>query len=288
MEDERDRKFQTWKTSSSAFEKDTIITKSKCCWENYHYDAAMIHAEDQVVALFEKIAKIFLNEMIRRDLVSGTDTFLESYIPQLLGGKNMNLIDQVILEEWHQFDKVQNEGGRADCQDDFDTFRIMRKSQYLTWSKEMLESYYADLLNANRSGWNLIMEKYARMMQSTNPDKYAVLEKELPEISEERIKIQEEIIKIQIAWMEDFAKLYPKLTQNMRSIHTSQDSAFNTSYETYLRGELYTYSEKTLLLYASFIIGLFKAGRNLAVETMGNTVKLYGYETLKEAEENVD
>lgn len=269
-------------------EKISSLPDQTNVWEDYHYDASLIHTEDKIIAFFEKIAKIFLNEMIRLDLVSGTDNFLESYIPQILGGKNMYLIDQVILEEWKQFDKVQNEGGRADCQDDFETFRIMRKSQYLTWSKELLESYYEDLINAKKSGWNLIMEKYARMMKSTNPDKYAALEKDLPKIPEERIKIQEEIIKIQIAWMEDFAKIYPKLTRNMRNIHTAQDSAYNTSYETYLRGELYTYSEKTLLLYASFIIGLFKAGRNLAVETMGNTVKLYGYETLKEAEENAD
>ena len=85
--------------------------------------------------------------------------------------------------------------------------------------------------------------------------------------------------------MEDFAKLYPKLAGNMRTIRTSSDTSFNTSYETYLRGELCTYSEKTMLLYASFIIGLLKAGRNLAIETMGNTAKMYGFESLKEAEE---
>ena len=84
--------------------------------------------------------------------------------------------------------------------------------------------------------------------------------------------------------MEDFAKLYPKLSGNMRTIRTSSDTSFNTSYETYLRGELCTYSEKTMVLYASFIIGLLKAGRNLAIEIMGNTAKLYGFESLKEAE----
>ena len=94
---------------------------------------------------------------------------------QILEGKNMDIIEKIVELEWKQFDKVKNEGGRADCQDDFETFRIMRKSQYLTWSKELLESYYEDLINAKKSGWNLIMEKYARMMKSTNPDKYAVL-----------------------------------------------------------------------------------------------------------------
>ena len=222
--------------------------------------------------------------MVRQNLVSGDETFLEYYIPQILEGKEMNMIDKVIAEEWSQFDKVQNEGGRADCQDDFETFQIMRKSQYMTWSKEMLESFYEDLVNAKNSGWNLIMEKYARMMQSTNPLGYAQLEKDLPLISEDRIKIQEEIIKIQVDWMEEFSKSYPGLAGNMRSIHTNSDTSFNTSYETYLRGELCTYSEKTMLLYASFIIGLLKTGRNLAVETMENTAKLYGYSSIEEAE----
>lgn len=254
-------------------------------WEGYRYSAASVHLEDANVALFEEVAKRILDEMVRQNLVSGNETFLEYYIPQILEGKNMDMIDKVIAEEWSQFDKVENEGGRADCQDDYETFRIMRKAQYMTWSKEMLESFYADLIAAKNSGWNLIMEKYARMMQSTNPLGYARLEKDLPVINEDRIRIQEEIIKIQVGWMEDFAKLYPKLAGNMRTIRTSSDTSFNTSYETYLRGELCTYSEKTMLLYASFIIGLLKAGRNLAIETMGNTAKMYGFESLKEAEE---
>ena len=254
-------------------------------WEGYRYSAASVYLEDANVALFEEVAKRILDEMVRQELVSGNETFLEYYIPQILGDKQMDMIDKVIAEEWSQFDKVDNEGGRADCQDDYETFRIMRKSQYMTWSKEMLESFYDDLIAAKNNGWNLIMEKYARMMKSTNPLGYARLEKELPVINEDRIKIQEEIIKIQVSWMEDFAKRYPKLSGNMRTIHTSSDTGFNTSYETYLRGELCTYSEKTMLLYASFIIGLLKAGRNLAIETMENTAKLYGFESLKEAEE---
>lgn len=257
----------------------------KNVWEGYRYSAASVHTADANVALFEEVAKRLLDEMVRQNLVDGNEIFLEYYIPQILEKKQEDMIDKIIAEEWSQFDKVENEGGRADCQDDYETFHIMRKSQYMTWSKEMLESFYNDLILAKNSGWNLIMEKYARMMQSTNPLEYARLEKNLPVINEDRIRIQEEIIKIQVDWMEEFAKLYPKLAGNMRSIHTSSDTSFNTSYETYLRGELCTYSEKTMLLYASFIIGLLKAGRNLAIETMGNTAKLYGFETLKEAEE---
>ena len=61
-------------------------------------------------------------------------------------------------------------------------------------------------------------------------------------------------------------------------------NASHISSQTYLRGELCTYSEKTMLLYASFIIGLLKTGRNLAIETMENTAKLYGYASIEDAE----
>ena len=256
-------------------------------WEGYRYSSASVHTADANVSLFEIIANQILSELKRQNLVEGEDLFLESYIPQILKGRNMDIIENIILEEWQQFDKVKNEGGRADCQDDFETFSLMRKSQYLTWPRTLLESFYNDLCQANKAGWNLIMEKYARMMKSTNPKHYAALEANLPVISDERNQIQEEIIRIQVSWMEEFSKQYPKMSSNARSIHTEEDSAFNTSYETYLRGEISTYSEDTFVSYVKFIIGLLKEGRNLAYETMENTAKLYGYASLDTAEQKL-
>ena len=256
-------------------------------WEGYRYSSASVHTEDANVSIFEKIAAELLAEMKRQNLVDGQDLFLEAYVKQILDGKNMDMIEKIVLEEWSQFDLVKNEGGRADCQDDFETFSLMRKSQYMTWNRELLESFYQDLCAAKKNGWNLIMEKYARMMKSTNPIQYAALEQELPIISNERQTIQEEIIKIQVSWMEAFAEDYPKMSANARSIRTDEDSAFNTSYETYLRGEIGTYSENTFVLYVNFIIGLLKEGRNLAYDTMGNTAKLYGYASLDDAEKKL-
>lgn len=253
-------------------------------WKDIKYSSAFVNTKDECVVTFEKMAELILEEMKGQNLVRGEDTFLEAYICQILRGKNMDVIEKIVQLEWEQFDKVQNEGGRASCQDDFTTFSIMRKSQYLTWPDELLDSFCNDLLEAQRKGWNLIMEKYARMMETTTPEKYAALEKELPVLNDERIAIQEEIIKIQVSWMEDFAKKYPKMAGNARSIRTSEDNAYNTSYETYLRGEISTYSENTFLLYGRFIAELSKAGKNLAYETMENTARLYGYESVKDAE----
>ena len=58
----------------------------------------------------------------------------------------------------------------------------------------------------------------------------------------------DEIAKIQVDWMEEFSKEYPKLANNARDITSDSDNLYNTSYETYLKGELLTYSEKLLKL----------------------------------------
>ena len=268
-------------------EKIAELPKQTQAWEKVKYSSAAVNTQDECVCLFEEAAGMLLEEMKRQDLVSGEDLFLESYIGQILKGKNMDMVEKIVELEWKQFDKVKNEGGRADCQDNWGTFSIMRKSQYLAWTAELLESFYQDLLAAESKGWNLIMEKYARMMKSTCPGKYKEFEKDLPKISEERIAIQEEIIKIQVAWMEEFAGKYPKMAGNARSIRTSEDTAYNTSYETYLRGEISTYSENTFLLYGRFITELMKENRNLAYEIMENTAKLYGYSSVEDAERKI-
>lgn len=84
--------------------------------------------------------------------------------------------------------------------------------------------------------------------------------------------------------MEEFAAQYPHLADNARSVHTAEDSLYNTSYETYLRGEISTYSDKMLELYGRFVVEYAMAGRNLAYDIMTNSVHLYGYENLEAAE----
>lgn len=267
-------------------------------WENVVYDSAAVNTEDQVIAAFDLIAKEIASEMERQGLVrnrvpmDGQPPFLENYIRDVLERTasvmtKEEYVEKIVALEWRQFDRVENEGGRADCQNNWNTFSIMRKSQYLTWTEELLASFYRDLTEAEEKGWNLITEKYARMMKSTAPERYAELEKNLPERSEDRIAIQEEIIRIQVGWMEAFAEKYPKMAGNARSIHTSEDTPYNTSYETYLRGELGTYSEETLILYGRFIVSLQQAGKNLAYEIMNQTALLYGYESVEDAEEKL-
>lgn len=237
------------------------------------------------------ICKEVLQQLCRLDLASGDDDYLDHHAYEIVFGKGKTkpfdkseLVDKLIDLEWKAFDKVINEGGRAGCQDDHETFYIMRKSQYMLWSREMLESFIADFTSANNSGWNLITEKYGRMEETTAPEEYEKIKDQLPPLSDDKKQIIEAIVAIQVKMMEEFAEQYPKASCEARSIHTSEDTAVNTSYETYLRGELSTYSDTTLMLYGRFVAEYAAKGKNIARETIANSAVLYGYASLEDME----
>ncbi len=253
--------------------------------------------DGRIPQTIELIVSLIIAEMKKQGLTSGEDNYLDHHTDNILrsipekepreDSFKAALVDELVSLEWEAFDRVENEGGRADCQDDWNTFSIMRKSQYQAWTKEMLKSYISDFHMAQDRGWNLITEKYGRMMESTAPVRYAQLKGSFPEIPEMKKEIIEEIVRIQVGWMEEFAKEYPKAAGNARSIHTSEDTPFNTSYETYLRGELSTYSDQTLDLYGRFIARLLTENKNLAKIIMSNTASLYGYASLEDLEEKL-
>lgn len=125
------------------------------------------------------------------------------------------------------------------------------------------------------------------MMESTAPEKYEEIRTHFPELSEEKKAIIEHIVGMQVAWMEEFGAQYPALAGNARKIHTSEDTAEDTSYETYLRGELSTYSDKMLELYGRYVVEYARSGRNTAYEIMENSVKMYGYQDVETAEKEI-
>lgn len=238
----------------------------------------------------EDVGAFLAMELYRRDYISDIDPYLDNQTEELLQKSlwSDDSVDELSMkiakDEFDAFDKVVNEGGRAYCQDDWRTFSIMRRSQYMTWNKTMLLQYLYDFEREMRLGHNLITEKYGRMMEHTAPEKYAEIKDNFPVLTDEKKTIIEQIVAIQVGWMEEFASKYPAMGERARRIRTADDSAYDTSYETYLRGELGTYSDKMLELYARFIVGLSGEGRNLAYETMQNTARLYGYQTIEDAE----
>lgn len=198
---------------------------------------------------------------------------------------DQSLREHIVLHEWNQFQGVNNEGGPAQCQGNWPVFHQMRLSQFLTWPHDLLTSYADDLDQADASGRNLLTEKYGRMMESTAPDQYhRNIAPYLPKLGIERQTLQESIINQQVAWAKDFRQRYPRLGGEMRVLRTSQDTPESTSFETYLRGELGTYSARTLDLYQQMIRNLVASGKNLTEETILATVRQSGFDTLDQAE----
>ena len=242
------------------------------------------------ISAAEDVGAFLAMEMYRKHYISDIDPYLDHQTEELLQ-KSLwstesiqDLAMKIARLEFEAFDKVSNEGGRASCQDDWPTFNIMRRSQYLTWNKTMLLQYIYDFEREMKLGHNLITEKYGRMMESTAPERYAEIKDNFPVLTDEKKAIIDQIAQIQVKWMEEVAEKYPAMGARARRIHTYEDYAYDTSYETYLRGELGTYSDKMLELYAGFIVELYSQGRNLAYETMQNTARLYGYDSLESAE----
>ena len=228
--------------------------------------------------------------LYQKEYISDTESYLDVHVGELLFKAGIaeqskaELAENIAKLEFEAFDKVKNLGGRADCQDDWFTFSVMRMSQYLTWDRTMLMQYYYDFTREYENGHNLIEEKYGRMMKSTAPAEYEQIKDHFPIISKQKEAIIETIVAMQVGWMEAFAADYPHLAGNARSIHTYEDNPWNTSYETYLRGEISTYSDKMLQLYGQHIVKLAREERNPAKEIMEHSVLMYGYEGLEDAE----
>jgi len=121
--------------------------------------------EAQIETIGEKMAYILYGA----DIISDVNPFLQEHVSELLYKAGCvektkeELAEQIARQEFQAFDKVKNQGGRADCQDDWFTFSIMRKSQYLTWNRTMLLQYAYDFDRELSRGHNLIEEKYGRM-----------------------------------------------------------------------------------------------------------------------------
>lgn len=196
-------------------------------------------------------------------------------------------IESLIQTEWEEFQKVQNEGGRASCQDDPKTFFIMRRSQFMPWPEELIDSYGEDLKEAKEIGRNLLAEKYGWMMEHTAPAQFRAIRHLLKGPSLLGEQMMEEITDIQLGWMKMYRSQYPVMASGNRALYAEEDTPYETSFETYLKGELHTYSDGTLQKYLRFVKELQRDGKNLTLLIMEAQVQAYGYRDLQDAEERL-
>ncbi len=194
------------------------------------------------------------------------------------------LLREIVEREWEMFHSTQSVGGPAWCQNEPELFAIQRRSQLLGWDEATLRAWLEDLKTAEEEGENLFAYKYAYMMESTDPAGFEALKDKLPPVDEEKSALVEELVAQTVAWCEAFQKKYPHIASRGRPLRSESDSPFDTSVETYSRGEFRTYGKETLRLLCARFKALAAEGRNLHEETVALEFAQQGQDSLERVE----
>jgi len=173
-----------------------------------------------------------------------------------------DVIDNIIAFELEMFlgVKTRKEDGNSQCQEEPETFKLMRWMSHSVLSEDTLKSYLEDLISAKVSGKNLMTEKYA-LMENLIPH-----EKASPLI--------EIIAEIEIRWMNKLKPKYPNLFNNNSS-----------SFKNYMVCEYETYSTKTLNLLIKDIGKATDKKLNLIELRYNNLFRRLGYKSLEELDQ---
>lgn len=141
--------------------------------------------------------------------------------------------------EWKNFDEIRGINGRALCQDSPKEFFIMRLAQYLAYDRKLIGYLYEDLKKAEKNGFNPIFDKYARMMEFTDKDKFESIKENLEELSPVKSHLLENIKKT----LNSKATNIPKYLKKVRP-EKSKDKSISSN--DYYIAEITCLSLKTL------------------------------------------
>jgi len=183
-----------------------------------------------------------------------------------------HIIEAIIKIELRMFLTV-NPRQTSSCQEYPESFKMHRRAQFHPWSDEALDSYLDDLQQAKGRGDNLMRRKYVRMQGL------------LPEA--EGNPVVEEIVRLKMDWQRAMFRDYPAVMSGARPLTDESARAQMTSFETYARGELETYSERTLALLHRDMLAMQAAGESLSVKVYDYLVRASGYASLAEAEKKL-
>ncbi len=281
-----------------------VIPNQAAAWEGRIYNAHETNYKDEIVSCFEDIAEYLLMELKMQGVVKGTDTFLDVYAQDLIkrvDRGDFGAVEDAEMEENYReyvndlkqaareqttgpskydleeamglshevgtekcFDREEviaaiidaewNMYGSRIYPDDWNTFFIMRKSRYMAWPDELLTSYLQDC----RSGDSVTVTR-----------------------GEKRIAIEEDLVQLQLDWLQKFIDHYPKIAGYVRFIYTNDAQE---TIETALRRDVAAYGDRTFILFGKFITDIAQAGGNLTYDIMNNMTRLYGYGGVEDAE----
>lgn len=150
-----------------------------------------------------------------------------------------------------------------------------------------MQSYLHDLTTAAYMGRNLLTEKYAYMMEDISSGGiYADSSCSAGSGAEVRVKI-DEIVDINVDWQKEADEKYPNLRAKGRPLTSKEDTPYQTSFETYLRGELKTYSPETIQRLHAYTLSCLEKHYNMAIANLQNMTAQYGYSSVEEANEKM-
>lgn len=169
------------------------------------------------------------------------------------------LISEIVEIELKMFLAVPGDGS-GNCQQNPGAFKIHRKAQFYIWSDETLSSYLADLTHADETGDNLMTKKYATI-QGLLP-------------AENKSPHLDDILQIQLDWQKEMLNNHPQFKGKARPLTDDETASQLVSFKSYAKGELETYSEKTLELLYGDLKGLVDKNVNGSLEIYTNLVTM--------------
>lgn len=178
-----------------------------------------------------------------------------------------SIVQEIIAVEWRMFQRVKS-ATPVSCQRNPDAFGKIRTSVFQLWPQEMLSAYLKELKAAEKSGRNLLTEKYARMDRLIDPlTTHPCIDK---------------IIAIEEKWQAELKSTYPALYQKTCRGTDPVDNGSNFS--VYLRCELETYGDAVIEMYHDWVTDAAKRGENLSVTMLHELVTKGGFTSLDQAE----
>jgi len=180
-----------------------------------------------------------------------------------------DIIEAILDLELEMFLNVPSDGENS-CQHNPEGFKFHRRVQFSVWSQATLDNYRQDLIAARKNDENLMTVKYARMQgllpcRNDNP-------------------LIDRLVRMKMGWQAEMLRRFPALLGRGRPLTGSEGDDPMTSFETYARCELETYSGGTLSRLYADMCAMRNRGINASEEIYRLQAEKSGFASLEEAE----